>query len=201
MKVVGLAGYSGAGKTTLIERLIPALRQRGQRVSVIKHAHHGFDIDHPGKDSWRHRQAGAYEVLVVSDQRLALMRELQAPPDQPSPADAARSESPARPKPEPPDIATLLAELDHRADWVLVEGYKHAGLSKIEVWRAPPSSCAQPRQTVPGCLYPHDARVLALVTSAPGALPQPTLLPIFPPDAADALAHWLLEHAERFAWG
>ena len=67
MKVIGLAGYSGAGKTTLVERLIPALKQHGLRVSVVKHAHHKFDIDHPGKDTYRHREAGAFEVVAASE--------------------------------------------------------------------------------------------------------------------------------------
>ena len=77
MKVIGIAGYSGAGKTALIERLIPALQARGQRVSVVKHAHHRFDIDHVGKDTYRHREAGAFEVVIASDQRLALIREFE----------------------------------------------------------------------------------------------------------------------------
>ena len=78
MRAIGVAGYSGSGKTTLLEQLIPALGRLGQRVSVIKHAHHDFDVDVPGKDSWRYRQAGALEVLVASDRRLALMREYLA---------------------------------------------------------------------------------------------------------------------------
>ncbi len=77
MKVVGFAGYSGSGKTTLIERLIPELRRRGQRVSVVKHARHGFDMDRPGKDTFRHREAGAFEVVVASNERLALLREFE----------------------------------------------------------------------------------------------------------------------------
>src|ERR1700738_2026239 len=77
MKVIGLAGWSGAGKTTLLTRVIPYLAERGLRVSVIKHAHHGFDVDVPGKDSWRHREAGAAEVLVPSTRRWALMHELR----------------------------------------------------------------------------------------------------------------------------
>ena len=77
MKVVGFAGYSGSGKTTLVECLIPALKHLGQRVSVVKHAHHSFDIDHPGKDTFRHREAGAFEVVVASDRRLALIREFE----------------------------------------------------------------------------------------------------------------------------
>ena len=77
MKVVGFAGYSGSGKTHLVERLIPALKLRGLRVSVVKHAHHKFDIDHEGKDTFRHREAGAFEVVVASRNRLALMREFE----------------------------------------------------------------------------------------------------------------------------
>ena len=77
MKVVGFCGYSGSGKTTLVEQLIGRLRLAGQRVSVVKHAHHEFDIDQPGKDSWRHRQAGAFEVVIASDRRLAKIREFE----------------------------------------------------------------------------------------------------------------------------
>src|SRR6476660_10202829 len=79
MKVVGFAGFSGSGKTMLVERLIPALKLKGLRVSVGKHAHHKFDIDHPGKDTFRHREAGAFEVVVASDRRLALIREFERP--------------------------------------------------------------------------------------------------------------------------
>ena len=77
MKVVGFSGYSGSGKTTLVEQLIARLRLAGQRVSVVKHAHHAFDIDHEGKDSWRHRQAGAFEVVIASNRRLAKIREFE----------------------------------------------------------------------------------------------------------------------------
>src|ERR1700712_4349780 len=104
MKVVGFAGYSGAGKTTLIERLIPALKARGLKVSVVKHAHHGFDIDHPGKDSYRHRVAGAFEVVVASDRRLAVVREYEETLQ--------------------PTVHLLVAELRRDVDWVLVEGFK-----------------------------------------------------------------------------
>src|SRR5690606_20607325 len=83
MKIIGLAGWSGAGKTTLLARLLPHWTARGLRVSTIKHAHHKFDVDVPGKDSWTHRQAGAHEVLVCSDKRWALMHELR---DEPMPS-------------------------------------------------------------------------------------------------------------------
>jgi len=115
MKVIGLAGWSGAGKTTLLTRVIPHLRAAGLRVSVIKHAHHKFDVDVPGKDSWRHRQAGAEEVLVSSDMRWALMHELRG----------ARE----------PRLPELLAKLS-RVDLVIVEGYKSEPHRKIEVHRA-----------------------------------------------------------------
>ena len=137
MKVVGFAGYSGAGKTTLIERLIPALKLRGQRVSVVKHAHHSFDIDHPGKDTWRHREAGAFEVVVASSQRLALMREFERPTEL--------------------SVHQLIAELYEGVDWVLVEGFKRAAIPKIEVHRA---VVTEP------LLHPDDPNIIAIATDA-----------------------------------
>src|SRR6478735_11317311 len=115
MKAIGFAGFSGSGKTHLVERLIPALKARGLRVSVVKHAHHNFDIDHPGKDTHRHRDAGAFEVVVASSKRLALMREFEQPAQL--------------------NVHHLLAELWDGVDWVLVEGFKSSNLLKIEVWR------------------------------------------------------------------
>ena len=173
MKVIGFAGYSGAGKTTLVERLIPVLRLQGQRVSVVKHAHHKFDIDHPGKDTFRHREAGAFEVVVASDKRLALMREFERPTEL--------------------GVHALIAELDPGVDWVLVEGFKHSDLSKIEVWRAPAEGeAARPAR------YLEDAFVVGIATDDPARLPQPTGLPIFDLDDADGIGDWLLRHAERF---
>ena len=90
MRVIGLAGWSGAGKTTLLRRLIPWLNARGLRVSTLKHAHHSFDIDQPGKDSWEHRQAGAREVLIASSLRWALMHEQRADAEPSLPALLAR---------------------------------------------------------------------------------------------------------------
>jgi molybdopterin-guanine dinucleotide biosynthesis adapter protein len=115
MKVIGLAGWSGAGKTTLLTRAIPLLKAQGLRVSVIKHAHHDFDVDVPGKDSWRHRQAGAEEVLVSSGHRWALMHELRG----------ARE----------PHLPELLRKLSP-VDLVVIEGYKTEPHRKIEVHRA-----------------------------------------------------------------
>lgn len=169
MKVIGFAGYSGSGKTQLVERLIPALKLRGLRVSVAKHAHHNFDIDHPGKDSWRHREAGAFEVVVASDRRLALMREFERPAEL--------------------SVHHLIAELYDGVDWVLVEGFKSSNLLKIEVWR--PESGKPAR-------YPDDDFIVAIATNAPDQLPQATLRPVLDLDDPDAVAQWLVDNGDRF---
>ncbi|MFT4190704.1 MAG: molybdopterin-guanine dinucleotide biosynthesis protein B [Comamonas sp.] len=174
MNVLGIAGYSGAGKTTLLEGLIPALAALGQRVSVVKHAHHDFEVDTPGKDSWRHRKAGAHEVLVASDQRWALMRELPA----------ARE----------PDWRELVGRLDAEVDWVLLEGFKHGDLPKLEIWRA---ANGKPLGA------PRDARIVALAKPAADTLPEslPAGLPVLDLDRPQAIAQWLLAQAGRFAGG
>lgn len=171
MNVVGFAGYSGSGKTTLLEKLIPALKQRGLRVSVVKHAHHRFDIDHPGKDSYRHRQAGAFEVVIASDRRLALVREFEQPSER--------------------SVHQLIAELDAGVDWVLVEGFKYSALPKIEVWRA---ASNQPT------LYEQDDWVVAIATDSPAQLPSPTQRPVLDLNDASAVADYLLAQSARFAY-
>jgi molybdopterin-guanine dinucleotide biosynthesis adapter protein len=114
MRIIGITGWSGAGKTTLILKLIPLLTARGLKVSTLKHAHHMFDVDTPGKDSYEHRAAGATEVLIASENRFALMHEL-------------------RDSPEPP-LEVLLSKLS-AVDLVLIEGFKRAPHPKIEVFR------------------------------------------------------------------
>jgi molybdopterin-guanine dinucleotide biosynthesis protein B len=171
MKVVGFAGFSGSGKTSLVERLIPVLRLKGQRVSVVKHAHHRFDIDHPGKDTFRHREAGAFEVVVASDTRLALMREFEV---------ANR-----------PTVHHLIAELYEGVDWVLVEGFKDSDLLKIEVWRA---SVGKPAR------YVDDDFIAAIATDAPDELPAPTGLPILDLNSPDSVADWLISQSERLEY-
>lgn len=171
MKVVGFAGYSGSGKTTLVERLIPVFRLMGLRVSVVKHAHHRFDIDHVGKDTFRHREAGAFEVVVASDQRLALMREFERPMQL--------------------SVHQLIAELYEGVDWVLVEGFKESDLLKIEVWRADSNKPAR---------YMEDDFVVAIATDSPQALPDETLRPVLDLNDAGAVAHWLTTHQERFEY-
>ena len=111
-KVIGVAGFKNAGKTTLVEKLVRELSQRGYRVSTVKHAHHSFDIDHEGRDSFRHRQAGASEVAVISSQRWAIIHELREEPE--------------------PSFDAILAKLT-ASDLVIVEGYKHGSHDKIEV--------------------------------------------------------------------
>jgi len=115
MKVIGLAGWSGAGKTTLLSRLVPHLIAKGVRVSVIKHAHHDFDIDKPGKDSWVHRQAGATEVFISSSRRWALLHELRGDPE--------------------PSLKQLLLRMTP-VDYVIIEGFRAGVHPKIEVYRA-----------------------------------------------------------------
>lgn len=170
MKVIGFCGYSGSGKTTLVERLIAHLKLAGQRVSVVKHAHHAFDIDHEGKDSWRHRQAGAFEVVIASDRRLAKIREFELRAD--------------------PGVHELIAELGE-CDWVLVEGFKRSTLPKIEIWRAATDKPAQ---------YPQDPHIVAICTDSPALLPERTALPVLDLNDADAVAAFLLQNAARFEY-
>lgn len=171
MKVVGFAGYSGSGKTTLVEKLIPALRLRGMRVSIVKHAHHSFDIDHVGKDTYRHREAGAFEVVVASNQRLALIRQFEQAVEL--------------------SVHHLLAELYEAVDWVLVEGFKDSDLLKIEVWRA---SSGKPVR------YGDDDFIVAIATDSPSKLPHATLRPVLDLNDADAVATWLMSNQQRFEY-
>ena len=145
MRIFGLAGWSGSGKTTLLTAIIPELVARGLTVSTIKHAHHEFDIDRPGKDSWRHRQAGATEVMVASSRRWALMHELRGLPE--------------------PSLDELMAQMSP-VDLLLVEGFKRQPHPKLEVHRP---SLGKP------LIYPGDPHVVAIATDAPLAAPLPLL--------------------------
>ena len=146
MRIFGLAGWSGSGKTTLVVSLIPALAARGIAVSTVKHAHHEFDVDQPGKDSYRHREAGATEVMVASERRWALMHELHG---------AA----------EPP-LEDLLRHMSS-VDLVIVEGFKRSALPKLEIHRP---SLGKP------LLAPDDSNIVAIASDMPvagiGALPR-----------------------------
>jgi len=114
MKIFGFAGWSGSGKTTLIEQLIPRFVKRGLKVSIIKHAHHSFDVDYPGKDSYRHREAGCGEVVVVSEKRWVIMHELRGEPE--------------------PSLEEQIGRVSP-CDLLLVEGHKHYPIPKLEIWR------------------------------------------------------------------
>jgi molybdopterin-guanine dinucleotide biosynthesis protein B len=137
MKVFGFAGWSGSGKTTLIERLIPQLRAKGVVVSLVKHAHHEFDVDRVGKDSYRHREAGCQEVLVTSAVRWALMHELRGSPEL--------------------SLDSALSQLSP-CDLALVEGFKRAAIPKLEIYRA---SVGKPM------LHPADPHIVAVASDGP----------------------------------
>jgi len=144
MKVIGLSGWSGAGKTTLLTRVIPYFLSRGLRVSVIKHAHHEFDVDVPGKDSWVHRQSGATEVVVSSTRRWALMHELRGADE--------------------PRLPELLAKMSP-VDLVIVEGFKREPHRKIEVHRHANNK---------PLLFPDDPGIVGIATDVAVATALPT---------------------------
>ncbi|MEN3354907.1 MAG: molybdopterin-guanine dinucleotide biosynthesis adapter protein [Betaproteobacteria bacterium] len=160
MKIFGFAGYSGSGKTTLIEQLIPIFTARGFTVSLIKHAHHTFEVDQPGKDSYRHRKAGCAEVLVTSSRRWALVHELRGAPE--------------------PTLAEQLQRMSP-CDLLLVEGYKHEPIPKLEVYRA---EIGEP------LIHPQDENVVAIATD----MRLNTTLPQFNLNAPDAIADFVLAH-------
>jgi molybdopterin-guanine dinucleotide biosynthesis protein B len=162
----GFAGFSGSGKTTLIEKLIPLLVARGLRVSLIKHAHHAFDVDQPGKDSYRHREAGCAEVAVSSSRRWVLMHELRGAPE--------------------PSLAELVGNLSP-CDLVLVEGFKREAIPKLEVHRAANKGAEW--------IAPYDPHIVAIATDAPVE----SRLPVFGLDDIEAIAVFVLEHAQRLA--
>jgi len=165
-RVFGFAGWSGSGKTTLIEQLVPRLVAAGHRVSLVKHAHHSFDVDQPGKDSYRHRQAGCQEVLVTSGTRWALMHELRGGAEL--------------------SLGEALAQLSP-CDLALVEGFKSAPIPKLEVWRA---SVGKP------FLHSQDQHIVAIATDAPEALPAAAKrLPVLALADYDGLATFVARNA------
>ena len=132
MRIIGLAGWSGSGKTTLVTKLIPRLTTRGLRISTLKHAHHGFDLDQPGKDSFMHRTAGATEVIVSSARRFAVLHELRDEPEW--------------------DLPALVGKMSP-VDLVLVEGFKRDAFPKIEIHRA---ANGKP------LIHPEDPHIVAI---------------------------------------
>ena len=169
MKIFGIVGHSGMGKTTLLERLVPAISGRGLVVSLIKHSHKNIDIDRPGKDSYRLRESGCKEVLLLGNERWALMHELRG---------AA----------EPP-LDYLLDRMQH-CELVLIEGFKNGGFPKLEVWRA---ALGKPT------LWPTWPGIVAIASDAAGAVPgrpeiQPGVALLDLSDVA-AIAGFVLAHA------
>jgi molybdopterin-guanine dinucleotide biosynthesis adapter protein len=163
MKTLGIAGYSGSGKTTLIERLLPLLNAAGLRVSVIKQSHHDVEVDVIGKDSWRHRQAGAHETLLASPRRWMLVGELRGAAE--------------------PALEQHLARMSP-CDLVLVEGYKHADLPKLEVWRA---ANGKP------WLYPDDTRYIAVAADRHDTAPRQPALVRLDLDQPASIAAFILD--------
>jgi len=165
--ILGFAAFSGTGKTTLLVRLIPLLKNQGLRLGLIKHGHHDFDIDYPGKDSHRLREAGASPVMVVSSKRRAIITEIY-------------------PEQEPGLDAQLRFFDQTGLDLLLVEGFKHENFPKIELHRA---ALATP------LLYPHDADIIAVASD--GLLPMPCLLPLLDLNQPRQVADFIVNFIKR----
>ena len=164
LPILGFSAYSGTGKTTLLRQIIPALKQRGLRVSVIKHAHHDFDLDFPGKDSYELRKAGADQTVICTMTRMAMITEFVKPADE-------------------PELEQLVASLDSsRADIVLVEGYKDIRFPKIELHRA-----AQRKPY----LYQNDDTVIAIACDAQP--PEGIGIPLLDINDIDAIARFIYD--------
>lgn len=162
MKIFGIAGYSGSGKTTLIEKLIPVFTARGLAVSLLKHAHHTFDVDQPGKDSYRHRHAGCQEVLVSSSRRWALMHELRGAPE--------------------PTLNELVMHISP-CDLLLIEGFKHEAIPKLEIYR---------NVVGEGFLHPQDRHIVAVASDSRVE----TALPQFELDDVKGIAAFIALHVD-----
>ena len=162
--ILGFSAWSGTGKTTLLRQLIPALKARGLQVSVIKHAHHHFDLDFPGKDSYELRKAGAAQTVICTATRMAMITEFDQPEDE-------------------PDLQAIIDSLDNkRVDMILIEGYKDLRFPKIELHRA---ELGKP------LLYPKDDSIIALACD--GEPPQDISLPLLDLNDIDAIAHFICE--------
>jgi len=164
--ILGFAAYSGTGKTTLLTSIIPILRNQGFSVGLIKHAHHKFDIDQPGKDSYELRKAGAERVLVASNKRWALMVET---PD----------------RIEDPDLQTLVNQFSNvQLDLLLVEGFKHSAFPKIELYR---------KENEHELMYKHDSNIIAIATNDTNLLGQNNNIVTLNIDNADEVASFIVE--------
>jgi len=171
MKLFGIAGHSGMGKTTLLERLVPTLTARGLVVSLIKHSHKNIDIDRPGKDSYRLRESGCQEVLLLGNERWALMHELRGAPE--------------------PSLDYLLDRMQH-CDLVLVEGFKNGQFPKLEVWRESEGKAT---------LWPDWPGIVAIASDKPPRTPEEMAvtpgLSQLDLTHVEAIADFVLQHANQ----
>lgn len=171
MYVLGICGVSGSGKTRLAQQLVRLFTENGHKVSVVKHAHHDVDVDKPGKDSWVLRKAGAYETMLISSKRWMLIRELEEENHE-------------------PNIHEVIATIKP-CDWLIIEGFKHADLNKIEVWRACVDKPA---------VYLKDDFVKAVITDDVGTLSAQTVLPVLSADDISEVFDWVIEHQALFSY-
>ena len=163
LPVLGFAAYSGTGKTTLLTRLIPILREKGLRIAMIKHAHHRFDVDTPGKDSYELRKSGASQMLICSSRRFALMTDLEEERE--------------------PELPEYLEHLDtDKADLVLVEGFKNVAFPKIELNRP---------ELGKDLIFPDDENIIAVATDASEGID--TQLPVLPLNEPHVIAEFILD--------
>ena len=171
LPVLGFAAWSGTGKTTLLTHVIPLLKDSGYRLGIVKHVHHAFDIDKPGKDSYKLRKAGAAQIIAASRQRMAFIRELESPKDEPALQEA---------------LETLHTE---ELDLILVEGYKHESVPKIELSR---------RELKRPLLYPEDCDIFAIASDDPRLTSAPIdILDINnPQQITDYIIQWIQKQAQ-----
>ena len=172
MHVIAFVGSSGAGKTTLIERLIALFKERGLRVSTVKHTHHSVEIDHQGKDTWRMKKAGSFEVVLVSDSEMSLQRTFEQNSHM--------------------TVHEVIAQMYEGVDWVFVEGFKSSDLLKVEVIR--------PQEDLMNPFFLSDDFVVAVAYSEATDLPVTTALPVLPLDNPDIIADWLISQQDRVVY-
>jgi len=172
MHVIAFVGSSGAGKTTLMEELISLFKDRGLRVSTVKHTHHSVEIDHQGKDTWRMKKAGSFEAVLVSDSEMSLQRTFEQNSQM--------------------SVHEVIANMYEGVDWVFVEGFKSSDLLKVEVIR--------PQEVLMNPFFLSDDFVVAVAYPEATVLPLTTALPVLPLDNPEIIADWLIAHQDRFVY-
>ena len=172
MHVIAFVGSSGAGKTTLMEQLISLFKDRGLRVSTVKHTHHSVEIDHQGKDTWRMKKAGSFEAVLVSDSEMSLQRTFEQNYQM--------------------SVHDVIANMYEGVDWVFVEGFKSSDLLKVEVIR--------PQEVLMNPFFLSDDFVVAVAYPEATDLPLTTALPVLPLDNPEIIADWLIAHQDRFVY-